>query len=71
MITVGTKDWFKDIHNLLAVIMFLVMGITGQSKETILTLLIYTFAGLVAKFGPWQCLVIAMVLSVPGANLFL
>lgn len=71
MITTTAKDWFKDIHNSVAVVLFLVMGLMGQSKETILALLIYMFAGLVAKFSHWVSLIIGMTLSIPGANLFL
>lgn len=71
MLTTGTLGWFKDIHNLVATVLFLIMGVTGQSKETVLALIIYLFAGLVAKFGHWQSLLVAMVLSIPGANLFL
>lgn len=71
MLTAGAKEWFKEFRNQLAVFMFLFMGMTGQSKETILALLIYLFAGLVVRFGPWPSLIVAMALSVPGANLFL
>lgn len=71
MITPATADWFKDVVNLLAVSIFLFMGVMGQSKETILALVIYLFAGLVVKFGPWASLIVAMALSVPGDNLFL
>lgn len=71
MLTQESKDWFSNVQNLVAVVIFLVMGLMGQSKETILALLIYMFAGLVAKFGPGLSLIIGMVLSIPGANLFL
>lgn len=71
MISTHAKEWFKDYMNVMGVVVFLIMGLSGQSKETILALLIYLFAGLVAKFGPLFSLLIAMALSVPGANLFL
>lgn len=71
MLTADAKDWFNNVQNLIAVVVFLVMGLMGQSKETILALVIYMFAGLVAKFGPRLSLIIGMVLSIPGANLFL
>jgi len=71
MITPATADWFKDVVNLLAVFIFLFMGVMGQSKETILALVIYLFAGLVVKFSPWPSLIVAMALSIPGDNLFL
>lgn len=71
MLTPETKEWFKDIRNLIAIGLFLFMGLTGQSKETILALIIYLFAGLVAKFGHWPCLLVATGFSIPGANLFL
>lgn len=71
MLTADAKDWFNNIQNLVAIVIFLVMGLMGQSKETILALIIYMFAGLVTKFGPGLSLIIGMVLSIPGANLFL
>lgn len=71
MITADAKDWFNNVQNLVAVVIFLVMGLMGQSKETILALIVYMFAGLVGKFGPGLSLIIGMVLSIPGANLFL
>lgn len=71
MLTQDSKDWFSNVQNLVAVVIFLVMGLMGQSKETILALLIYMFAGLVVKFGPGPSLIVGMVLSIPGANLFL
>lgn len=71
MLTAGAKEWFKDVHSLVAIALFLFMGVTGQSKETILALIIYLFAGLVVKFSHWPSLIVAMAFSIPGANLFL
>lgn len=71
MISTHAKDWFRDYMNVMGVVVFLTMGLSGQSKETILALLIYLFAGLVVKLGPLSSLLVAMALSVPGANLFL
>jgi len=71
MISLHAKEWFSSFFNLTAVILYTLMGLIGQSKETILALLIYMFMGLVAKFGHWPAFIAAMGLSVPGANLFL
>lgn len=71
MITPYAREWFSSFFNLTAVILYTLMGLIGQSKETILALLIYTFMGLVVKFGHWPAFIAAMVLSIPGANIFL
>lgn len=71
MISTHAKEWFSSYYSVSAIIIWLIFGLSGQSKETILVLLIYIFMGLVAKFGHWMSFIAAMVLSVPGANLFL
>jgi hypothetical protein len=71
MISAHAKDWFKDYMNVMGVVVFLVMGLSGQSKELILALLVFTFCGLVAKFSYLSSFVAAMLLSTFGAGLFL
>lgn len=71
MISTHAKDWFKDYMNVMAVVVYMTMGITGQNKQTIVLLLIYTFLGLVCKLSPPTCLLLSIPLLIVGVNIFL
>lgn len=69
MISIHAKDWFKDYMNVMAVVVYMTMGITGQNKQTIVLLLIYMFLGLVCKFSAPVCLLLSMGLLIAGVNI--
>lgn len=70
MITASTKDWFKNSFNQMAVVVYLLWGLVGQDKQTILTLLIYMLFGLVFKFSPVSSLIAAVIWAIPAGALF-
>lgn len=70
MTTTHAKDWFKDYMNVMAIVVYMTMGITGENKQTIVLLLIYTFLGLVCKFSAPASLLLSIILLVVGVNTF-
>jgi hypothetical protein len=69
MISTHAKDWFKDYMNVMAVVVYMTMGITGQNKQTIVLLLIYMFLGMVCKLSAPASLLLSMFLLIVGVNI--